>query len=159
MLFIAESLGIRVFYKDLHSQKPLLDGYAIPKQHLIIIDKTLHHTIQGNCVLAEEIGHCIYPPLSDHVIYHTDYYSMNHWNRDNLAVKVAKEENQAIFFATNLLIPDSEFWKYFESGSHEIYEWCEHFHVAEWFMRRKIGFMRTKQRFRWRNAIARACSG
>lgn len=80
---------------------------------------------------------------------------MNQWDCDNLAVMVAKEENEALLFATSLLIPDKAFWEYFEAGPHEIWEWCEHFQVTEWFMRRKMGFMRTKQRFRWKDAIAR----
>jgi Zn-dependent peptidase ImmA (M78 family) len=157
LVYIAGSLGIEVVYRDIHSKKPLLDGYAAPYKKLIVIEKTIKYTTHGLCVLAEEIGHCLYPPLSNHIMYHrSDYHNMNQWQCDNLAVQVAKEENQAIVFATNLLIPDSVFWEYFESGPHEIWEWCDYFCVAEWFMRRKIGLMRAKKGFRWRNAIARA---
>ena len=145
LIYIASSLGIEVVYHDIHSKKPLLDGYAIPYQQKIVIEKSLKYTTQGTCVLAEEIGHCLYPPLSNHIMYHrTDYYDMSQWDCDNLAVKVAKEEHQAMFFATNLLIPDKKFWDYYKSGPHTIYEWCEHFGVTEWFMLRKIDFMRSK---------------
>lgn len=160
LIYIASSLGIEVVYRDIHSEKPLLDGYAVPHKKLIVLEKTLKYTAHGLCVLAEELGHCVFPPLSNHITYHrSDYHNMNQWQCDNLAVQVAKEENQAIFFATNLLIPDSQFWKFFETGPHDIWEWCEHFGVTEWFMRRKIGFMRVKKRFQWKDAIARARSG
>jgi Zn-dependent peptidase ImmA (M78 family) len=158
LIYMASSLGIEVVYRDIHSKKPLLDGYADPQKKLIVLEKSIEYTTHGLCVLAEELGHCLYPPLSNHIMYHrSDYHNMNQWNCDSLAVQVAKEENQAIMFATRLLIPNNEFWKYFSKGPREIWEWCEHFGVTEWFMRRKIGFMRAKQRFRWRDAIARAC--
>jgi Zn-dependent peptidase ImmA (M78 family) len=156
LIYLASLFGIKVVNRDIHSEKPLLDGYAKPNEKLIVLEKSLEYTTHGLCVLAEEIGHCLFPPLSNHIMYHkTNYHDMSYWNRDNLAVQVAKEETQAIEFATTLLIPDQEFWKHYSTGPHEIWEWCEHFGVAEWFMRRKIGFMRSKKHFKWRDIVKR----
>ena len=70
---LADELGIDYAYDDLHNkQHPNLDGYADASKRLIVMDKSLlekprHH----KCVLAEEIGHILFPPRPGHVAYHT----------------------------------------------------------------------------------------
>ncbi|WP_288959447.1 hypothetical protein [uncultured Aminobacterium sp.] len=115
---------------------------------------------QHKCVLAEEVGHILYPSPFDSIQYHiAEYWDYDFYQRGYISYRHVKSERAALLWATSFLISDKEFWDFANQGPHEWWEWLEHFDVEDWFMRRKIGFLRTKQRFRWRDAIARAQSG
>ena len=158
---IAYAHGIEIAYKNLHAKHPQLDGYAWPYQGLIVLDESLQGKLrQEKCVLAEEIGHCLYPPAAGHISYHyAGYRHLSQWERDNLAVLVTKDERLALHWGTSFLIPDKAFWEYAQKGPHEWWEWLEHFDVEDWFMRAKFGFMRTKHPFKWREMIKRNATG
>jgi len=151
---IAEDQKIRIKYRNLKYKHPQLEGYAWPARKLIVLEKSIKNELRKEiCILSEEIGHCIYPPTTSHVVYHiAEYYDMNHWERDKLAHSVAKDERTALGWATSFIIPDVEFWE-FAKTPHEWWEWLEHFYVEDWFMRAKIDFMRTKHPFKWRQII------
>lgn len=153
---IADAQGIRIKYENLRNTHPQLEGYARPIRKLIVLEESLKSDPRKEqCILSEEIGHCIYPPTTSHVVYHiAEYYDMNHWERDRLALSVSRDERTALGWATSFIIPDAEFWE-FAKSPHEWWEWLEHFYVEDWFMRAKIGFMRLKQPFKWRQVIKR----
>lgn len=158
---IIERLGIILRYENLHAKHHLLDGYAWPARGLIVLDTSLRsNPRQEKCVLAEEIGHCLHPPTASHISYHyAGYRHLGQWERDNLAVLVAKDERLALQWGTSFLIPDKMFWEYARQGPHEWWEWLEHFDVEDWFMRAKFGFMRTKHPFKWRELVKRSATG
>lgn len=157
---IADQLGGIVVYRDLHARHPQLDAYTRPP--VIVIDKSLlrqprHH----RCVLAEEVGHLLYPPRPGHVSYHIaqSWDNLDSPSRENLSVLVAQDERKALQWATRMLIPDPVFWEYVDTGPHEIWEWLEEFEVEKWFFEVKVGLVRAQQpirlRLRWREILKR----
>lgn len=159
---IAYAHDIEITYENLHYTKhPLLEGYAWPAKGMIILDESLRgKATQEKCVLTEEVGHCLYPPVANHIAYHyAGYRQLDCWERDNLAVLVAKDERMALRWGTSFLIPDKVFWEYAQKGPHEWLDWLEYFDVTDWFMRAKFGIMRTKHPFKWRELVKRNATG
>lgn len=157
LLRIASLYNIRVIYRNLHVSNPVLEGYAKPLQRLIVLDNSLlGRPTDHICVLAEEIGHIFYPPVYSCVNYHrADFYQKDTLARSEIKYQHSKTERVALVWATGYLIPDEEFWEFAASGPREFVEWLEHFGVAEWLMRWKIGFMKTQTHFKCRNIIKR----
>jgi Zn-dependent peptidase ImmA (M78 family) len=161
LFVIAQRMGIKIIYEDLHQSNPHLEGYAWPDKEIIALDKTLHRrSRQHKCVLSEEIGHFLYPPRPGHKAFHERYFQMSCQERGNLAVTVAQDEQKALTFATGLLIPDAEFWDLIQNQQSNLRDLMEHFDVEEWFVRVKIGFIRRKardagQKLKWKHLIRR----
>lgn len=155
---IAYCAGYRITYQNLHKQHPNLEGLTKFLDQEIILDTSIKNTAQELCVTGEEVGHILNPPLVDHRNYHSSQYCdiyKTQWERDNIGILVAKDELAALEWATGFIIPDREFWEYATTGQHEWWEWLEHFGVEDWFMRYKVGFMRKKHWFRWKDLIKR----
>jgi hypothetical protein len=148
-------MNIKIRYRNLSKIHPEFIAYAEPPY--VYLDPKLDKLPrQKKCILLEEIGHCLYPPRAQHVAYHgAKFRSLTQSSRDNLAVLVAKDEHLALQWGTSILIPDEAFWDFARIGPHELWEWIEHFDVEDWFMRTKIGFMRRKHPFKWRDIIKR----
>lgn len=91
--------------------------------------------------MAHELGHIVYPPRTNHIRYHR----VDHWNqldfstRDNLTIAVARDELNAMKFATELLISTAEFWEYISKGPYTLSDLLEEFGVPRWFLEYKIG--------------------
>ncbi|MGB9804091.1 ImmA/IrrE family metallo-endopeptidase [Desulfofundulus sp.] len=148
-------MGVDVRYKNLHKQHPLLDAYAWPARRLIVLDETLRYPSRHKkCVLAEEIGHMVYPPAGDHILYHTaDYYNLDSWQRFDLWRRVAADEREALQWATGFLIPDTAFWDFLKRGPHEWEDWLEYFDVEDWFMGLKFRFIKKRHYSKWTEII------
>lgn len=157
---IAHGLGAQIGYQDLHAIHPQLDAYT--RLPLVMLDKSLtsnnrHH----KCILAEEIGHLLFPPRAGHVSYHIgqSWDSLKCQDRYNVSVLVAQDERKALAWATDLLIPDDTFWEFAEKGPHLLYEWLEEFDVAMWFFEIKVGIILVRQpirgRLKWIQTINR----
>jgi hypothetical protein len=128
------------------------------KHMVIALDISTKGTLQEVCVLAEEVGHIMWPPMVDHTLFHFAGYRdafQDYWQRDNIELAVSRDERHALEWATGFLIPDESFWAYFEQGKHEWQEWLEYFEVEDWFMRYKVNFMRIKHRFKWKDILIR----
>ncbi len=154
--------GIEIIYEDLrYTKHPLLKGYAWPGKGLIVLDKSLRsRPKQEKCVLAEEIGHCLYPPIANHIAYHyAEYQHLNCWERDSLAVRVTKDELTALHWGTSFLIPDKNFWDYANKWPYDWLDWLDYFDVEDWFMKYKFWFMRTKHYLKWNKLMIRNATG
>lgn len=154
---ILYNFNIDIVYTDLHSKNPLLEAYTLPQKQQIILDKSLpDRPRQHKCVLAEEVGHILYPSPFDSIQYHiAEYWNLDFYQRGNVSYRHTKNERVGLLWATSFLIPDDEFWEFANKGTHEWWEWLERFDVEDWFMRRKVGFMRSKKHFKWRDIVKR----
>jgi len=161
LLQIAHIYHIKIVCRNLHAKNQCFEGYAWPTRKLIVLETTLLSRPQDYvCILAEEIGHILNPPAFSSVSYHyKDYWKMDCLKRDEAKYQYAKTERSALLWATNYLISDEDFWEFAKDGTREWWEWLERFEVPDWFMRWKIGFMRTKQRFKCREIISRPPQG
>lgn len=155
-------LDIGVRYVDLHTRNPFYDGYAWPSRREIGLEWSLKGTWQEKAVLAEEIGHILYPPFANHRCFHdTRFWKMTQWGKDSLSVAVARDERAALQWATSALIPDRAFWQFAASGPQDWWEWLEEFEVPGWFLEVKFGLVRAKMHedglrpFRWRELVRR----
>ena len=156
---IAYSEGFRIEFRDMHRRNPLLDGLMSAKHMVIALDESIRGTLQEVCVLAEEVGHVMRPPMIDHTLFHFAGYRdtyQDFWQRDNIELSVSRDERHALEWATEFLIPDQLFWDYAQQGKHEWWEWLEHFEVEDWFLKYKVNFMRTKHKFKWRDILIRS---
>ncbi|HBX22620.1 MAG TPA: ImmA/IrrE family metallo-endopeptidase [Desulfotomaculum sp.] len=157
-LFVwAKALKIRIIYKKLN---PGLLGRADATKMVVTLDPSLRDKPRElKCVLAEEIGHILYPPRPGHIRYH----SMGFWETDNCGqtkITVAQDERKALDWATSVLMPDVEFNRIMEEGNHYLWEIADEFGVEQWFLEHKIGYYRLKARemgrkVKWRDLIRR----
>ena len=159
LLVWANVYDIKVKYRHL---PPGLLGKANARTKTITLDTRLEPKYRLlKCVLAEEIGHILYPPRPGHVAYHsTNYYHIDHCDRSNIKAIVAQDERKALTWATGVLIPDVEFWRVNRNGVDTVYELAEYFEVEEWFMMLKIGYVRRTARnaghkIKWKDIIKR----
>ena len=154
---IARIYNIRVVYKDLNARDSRLEGYAWSERMLIVLDKSLiFRPVDHVCVLAEEIGHMLFPPIYDCISYHmVAFWQQDAVIRSQTKYLHSKTERPALIWATDYLIPDEEFWEFVREGPREWWEWLERFEVAPWLMHWKIGFMRAKHNIKGRDVIKR----
>jgi len=157
-LFVwTQALDIRVIFKKL----PLgLLGKAEASKKVVMLDQSLKDKPRElKCVMAEEIGHILYPPRPGHIRYH----STGFWENDNCGqtkILVAQDERMALDWATSVLMPDVEFSRIMDNGNYTLCEIEEEFEVTQWFVAHKIGYYRRQQwelgrRVKWRNLIRR----
>lgn len=153
---LADLYGIKVCYRDIHGSRPDIDGYACTRHGLIYLDWSIKGTRQAKCVADEEVGHCLNPPIANHITFHSNrYWQLSHDERDNLRVLAAKDERAARKWATGFEIPDRDFWAFAADGPREWRDWLERFEVTDWFMEEKVGFMRVQRHFKWREMVIR----
>jgi hypothetical protein len=159
-LFIwAKALGIEVCYKRLH---PELYGMADAANKIITLDNQLiNEPREQKCILAEEIGHILYPPRPGHIAYHSrQFWELNYYDCSNIRTLVAQDERKALLWATDVLIPDVEFNRILGNGLTTIPELMECFEVTRWFTLLKIAYYRQKERnagrrVKWRDVVRR----
>jgi len=134
---IVDRENINVRYEDLSHAPEKIHGLYLYVQRLgpiIILDKYIHHSYRlHKCVLAEEIGHFYTAPRTNILTVHTSA---------NLQTMESQDERKAGQWATDFLIPDRELIKALESGCRSCFELAEYFDVTEWFMYRKLGFLK-----------------
>lgn len=159
---IARTLETEVNFRNLRQMHPDLLGMADASIRTIYLDHSLDKSPrQLKCVLAEEIGHIIYPPRPGHVRYHSKQYMDGDCiDRSNIRAIVAQDERLALQWATNVLIPDVDFWRVIGEGENAIYQLVEKFDVEPWFLLLKIGFIRRQAResgikLKWRDIVSR----
>lgn len=160
MYSLAYLYGIKILVKDLQSDKPGLLGKANARKKTIHLDSSIVHRRRlHRSVIAEEIGHILYPPRSGHTAYHSiTYYDLE--NRGNIEAIVAQDERMALDWATGVLVTNVEFWGAIKDNVNLLWELAEYFDVEEWFMRHKIAYIRRKARkcghkLKWRDIIMR----
>lgn len=161
----AMELGIKVIFRNLCKQHPDLLGTADAADKIITLDQALRNEPQKlKCVLAEEIGHILFPPRPGHVRYHSKkYIDVDCISRSNVKAIVAQDERKALQWATDVLIPDDQFWEAIKGGASTVYLLADWFDVERWFILVKVGFIRRQarddgQKLRWRDIIKRNSS-
>lgn len=147
LFLMVDGFNIRVIYRDLNKHSTGLLGEADTFKRTITLDHSLiSYQREHKCVLAEEIGHILYPPRPGHIAYHArGYYDTDHIERCNIRATVAQDERAALDWATSVLMPDVEFWRAVKGGDNTLNKLAEHFEVTEWFVRIKIGYIRRKR--------------
>ncbi|WP_298203113.1 ImmA/IrrE family metallo-endopeptidase [Desulfosporosinus sp.] len=134
---IVNKENIEIRYKDFSLLPENINGLYIYDQRLgplIILDKSLTHSHRlHKCVLAEEIGHHFTAARTNLLSVHTSA---------NLQTMEAQDERKAAQWATDFLIPDCDLVKALEAGCHSCFELAEYFDVTEWFMYRKLSFLK-----------------
>jgi len=133
---IIEKENIKVKYRHLSHERETLYGLYLLDDSgpIIILDHSLKTSRRlSRCVLAEEIGHYYTAPRTNFLTAYTSYSTQ---------LTMSKDERKAMMWATDFLIPDRELCKALKSGLRSCYELAEHFDVTEWFMYRKMGFLK-----------------
>lgn len=136
--------GIRVFYEDLSAYPRLLLGFyaLICGVPCIVLDYRLEFNLPlHRSVLAEELGHfftCSYMP------------KLGAWTSYSIQLQMDREEEKALRWACNLLMPEAQFEKavrgYELAG--EAPEWivkeiADQFTVSAWLVYRRIHLWHT----------------
>jgi len=147
---------------NIRRKHPDLYGIADSARKLITLDQSLRNNQRLlKCVLAEEIGHILYPPRPGHLAFHEAGYTYaDHNSRSNIKAIVAQDERKALQWATSVLMPDVVFWRVVRDGINSVYDLADWFDVEEWFVSIKIGFIRRQawdsgQKLKWRQIIRR----
>jgi len=160
---LAEINRIKIIFENLRQINISYLGKADASNKIITLDISLReNTRESKCVLAEEIGHILYPPRPGHIRYHSrGYWQIEHHDRSLMGVIVAQDERKALDWATRVLIPDDEFWQANkECGMDKIYLLVDWFDVEPWVVNLKIGYLRRKrkaagEKLKWRDIIKR----
>lgn len=155
---IIEKEGIFLAYYNLRSVGDVLGLYTIhPKAGpMILLDKSLLHKPKAHrCIVAHELGHHFHPPRSGIIAFHCS----NQFTDGQKEITIHQDENKALRWATELLMPSDEVWKAIRDGCDTIPLLADCFNVTEWFTRAKIGYIRTEERsagikLRWRDIIS-----
>lgn len=135
LLKLAESEKIDIIYLPL---KKGLWGLYIPgrpgNNPKIYLDIELKDNPKlyrlARCILAEELGHHFTGTWS---IFKT-------YNNYSLKRKMSSDDEKALRWATNLLIPTKELIELLEEVIHECIDLADYFGVTAWFMYRKMEF-------------------
>jgi len=110
------------------------DEYYILLDAKLIDDQELHKT-----VLAEELGH-YYTMIDDPTPKVNDTYQRR--------CRIDKEEEKALRWATNHVIPDDELLDYLADHKYAILQdLIDHFQVPEEFLMKKLQHMASKQEY------------
>ena len=146
----------------MRKQNPNYLGKANAATKTITLDVSLKDKPrQLKCVLAEEIGHILYPPGFGHVRYHSQaYWQSNQLDRSKLQYHVAKDERMALDWATGVLISDNQMLSAKKEGINTLPLLAEYFDVEPWIIDLKIGYLRRKGRekgikYKWTDFIDR----
>lgn len=142
LLSICNNEGIDLYYEDLTRRESVL-GWYIPAEDgeppTIMLDKRLVGRVPlKRTVLAEELGHHFTVPRGS--LARGPFFSTI---EDSLIrISNSKDEERAIRWATDYLIPTPDLAKAVQTGRKEPHELAEYFCVIEWIVWRKIHFLR-----------------
>jgi hypothetical protein len=155
---MAEIYGIRI--KSISLPKGLLGKASAVTKTIYLDVSLLDNPRQAKCVLAEEIGHILFPPRPGHIRYH----SKNFYEKENCSMikcTVAQDERLARDWATNILLGNVDSCHIVAAGARSVGELADHFDVEPWLIEHRIGYLRRKarengQKVKWRGLIRRA---
>ena len=146
---IAEKEEIHIAYKNLRRAGAIQGFYVIDPRAgpLIVLDLSLLSQPKlHRCVAAHELGHHFYPPRINATTIIAFYRSNQYTSYSQKEIIVGQDENRALKWATELLMPSAEVWAALQDGYNTVPLLAEHFNVTEWFVRAKIGFLRQEER-------------
>jgi len=151
---IAENEEIYIAYEDLQRAGDIQGLYTVHPRAgpVIILDQSLlsRHRLH-RCVAAHELGHHFYPPRTDAstviAFYRSNYYT----NNSQKEIVISQDEQKALRWATELLMPSAAVWLAIRDGYDTLPLLVERFSVEEWFVRFKIGYLRREERVRGKN--------
>jgi len=162
LFLLTEQLSIIVVWRNLQLINPSFLGMADASKNTITLDLSLDDCPRKcKCVLAEEIGHILYPPRPGHIRYHSrGYWQVDHHDRSLMDVIVAQDERKALNWATGVLMPDDKMPMARMEGARTLPLLAEYFDVELWIVRLKIGYMRRRGRdkgikYKWTDFIDR----
>lgn len=158
---IAESEQIYIAYDDLRAAGDIQGLYTIHPRAgpVIILDQSLlNHPNLHRCVAAHELGHHFYPPRSSTKTVVA--FCRSSFTNSQREIIVHQDEQKALRWATELLMPSTAVWSAIEDGCNTLPLLAERFGVEEWFVRFKIGYIRREERekgwkLRWRDVVKR----
>jgi len=139
---IADEFGVFATFAPLQKKNPGLLGIYISDWPAIFLDESIrnYRRIQ-KCILAEEIGHHLTVPRTD---FRRVYRHYTRYGECNETIMFAQDERRALRWATGFLIPDVELCRALAKGYRSCYELAEHFDVTEWFVYRKLEFLKAE---------------
>jgi|GEM_PF-449705 Zn-dependent peptidase ImmA (M78 family) len=160
---IAKSEQIYIAYDDLRAAGDIQGLYTIHPRAgpVIVLDQSLPSQPRlHRCVAAHELGHYFYPPRTDATTIIAFYRSNYYTNDSQKEIVISQDENRALRWATELLMPSTAVWSAIEDGCNTLPLLADYFSVTEWFVRAKIGFLRREERdqerkVKWRDMIKR----
>lgn len=139
---LAARENINIMYMDLRKHKDSLWGLYVPgqpgKNPTIYLDVELLNPKLyrlARCVLAEELGHH-FTGINTHVFKVYVNYSLER--------KMSSDDEKALRWATNLLIPTAELVKIIKEGHFECADLADYYGVTAWFMYRKLEFLQCQ---------------
>ena len=134
---IIKKENISLKYRDLRQVRDSLYGLYLCDEiagPVIILDKSLEQSIRmQRSVVAEEVGHYYTTPRTNYLTVYTSY---------STEITMSQDEQKALKWATDFLIPDDQLVTAIKAGYNSCYELAEFFNVAEWFIHRKLEFLR-----------------
>ncbi|SFR12413.1 ImmA/IrrE family metallo-endopeptidase [Desulfoscipio geothermicus] len=134
---VANELQIKIIYIPLGHINNGLFGLSLPESRTIILDVKLlqpEYDKLHRCIMAEEIGHMVAGATVNALGIHTNY-SLNR--------KITEEEEKALLWATEKLIPTNEITLLLQEGFFNCEDLADYFGVTVWFMFRKLEFMQV----------------
>ncbi|MFZ5634687.1 MAG: ImmA/IrrE family metallo-endopeptidase [Bacillota bacterium] len=138
LLKLVSDLNLCLIYIPLSNIRDGLFGLYSPATSTIFLDIKLlepKYYKLHRCVLAEEIGHRITGTSINTLKIHTSY---------TLKRKILEDEERAILWATEKLIPTNELIELLQNGFHNCEELADYFGVTVWFMFRKLQFIQIR---------------
>lgn len=160
---IAENEEIYIAYKNLQQAGDIQGLYTIDPRvgPIIVLDLSLLSQPRlHRCVAAHELGHHFYPPRLNTTtvvaFYRSDQYTIDNQKE----IIRTQDENKALRWGTELLMPSDEVWDAIKDGYNTIPLLADRFNVTEWFARAKIGYIRLEERskgvkLKWRDIISK----
>lgn len=140
---IIETESIDIEYDRLMTPTRPLRGFYLshPEGPLIGLDITLaRQPREEKCVLAEEIGHHLTAPQCNAIVVYRNYAATPAGG----TVLLAKDERSAYRWATMQLMPTLEVCRALHAGCQTAAELADYFEVTEWFVYRKLGFLKAE---------------
>lgn len=145
---IAENEEIYIAYEDLQAAGDIQGLYTIHPRAgpVIVLDKSLLCQPKlHRCVAAHELGHHFYPPRTDAATA-ASFCRGNYFTSSQIKITANQDEQKALRWATELLMPSEEVWTAIEDGCNTPPLLAEQFGVCEWFARFRIDQMQENRK-------------
>lgn len=140
LLKLVEKEKINITYLPLRKYKDTLWGLYVPGRFginpTIYLDTELKYNPKlyrlARCILAEELGHHFTGIGPNIFKIHANY---------SLERKMSAEDEKALRWATNVIIPTEEIITLLGNGKYRCTDLANYFGVTTWFMFRKLEFL------------------
>lgn len=134
---LVERENIFLSYKDLsYPTRNLLGLYyfdPVKQTPNIVLDLSLEHNLPlHRSVLAEELGHYFTAPQASILTPYTSY---------NVKMILSRDEEKALRWACDFLVPVEKFVECIEKGVQEVEEIADYFAVTKFLILRRIHFL------------------